>query len=796
MGFGILLLLAIASPALAQQDEPAATGTSDAATEETVAAEAVDVAVQEAAAEEAVNTVIEEVGLSPEALEDETVTETDLDAETPGAFQFLKTFKRTVRRTITRDPIKKAEYRIEEAHEQLLKARHIAEENPNDPKAQAKVEKALDKFEANIEKIKEHAADIKEKKSEQADKFLEKIADFQFKQQKMLDTLEEKLPEQAFAKIKEARERSMEHQAQVMSQVAENQQQIADSFTAAFENQQGSEFRDFKNMEVLSRMEQFIPEESRDMIGKVKDETRLRFEATMQNLPDAEAGIAFNRYVENITGDPANQLRTLNEIKSQGEFSDVFFENIEKAKEKTINKFEERFRRFEDPVSREAFLDELGDGSTENLRVIQQIQNNVPEEIKQEIAKKEEESIQRFKEKFIDNPDAQARAEQFQELAKKMRENPDPSTFAAIQKLKEGLPPEQKAFADSLKEEAEHGFEQEFAKDQNMFLKRIESFDPNTIQQLQQLSTGGSEALQGIVNQALSQQIDFTHQQLQNFDDPARFERFKQQIDQNENLKQRIEVRYSDFDSILQSKQGEIQQIKQKIEQEFETRINKEREIRAEQGLPDFNASELTNIKERFLLRPQLGVDEQTQEQFRNIQEVQMQQQFQNQVRTQAAEQGLQGNDLKKFLEEQGINKKAQKEFEQPQQGSQNQILPNFQNITPELRQKLEQQFQNNSQGLKQQIQQENVPQAVQERIQRQNSPLPQQAIQRGTPSPIGTEQRFDPRTIAPGDRGDIRSDEVREPAPTNSGPGSLNPPQTNNSGPSDGGIKTPPPPQ
>ncbi|MBI2050866.1 MAG: hypothetical protein HYT31_03590 [Parcubacteria group bacterium] len=707
LGLIMALALALASPALAQDE---------ATTEEA----AVDAAVQEAAAEEAVDAVIEEVGLSPEALEDEVVTEQDLEAETPGRFHFLTKIKRTVQRTITRDPIKKAEYRIEEAHEELLRAKKLVEENPDDEGAQERAQEALGDFERNIEKVKDQAADIKEKKADQAGAFLEKIADFQIKQQKMLDNLEEKLPEQAFAKVQEARQRSIANQSQVMAQVAENQQQIAERFSAAFEKQRGSEFRDFKNIEMMEQMSEFIPDEMKTAIEQAKTEARARFETQIQSLSGDARNQGFKRYVENISGDPVSQMRALDNIKSQADLPDEFFASMEAAKEKTINKFEERFRRFADPANREAFLNEFSNGSPENLRAMQQIQENVPPEIKQEIERKETQSIQRFKERFVDDPDAQSRAGKFQELAKKMRENPDPATFAAIQQIEQNLPPEQRAFVEGLKQEAQAGFQEQFRQDQGTFLKRIQSFDPNAIQQLQQFGGDAPAEFQGIISQAVNGQIDFTRQRLQQFDDPARFERFKQQIDQNAGIRQQIEARYADFGSQLQNKGQEIEGIKQQIEQGFSQRIEQERQMRTEQGLPDFSQEELTNIKERFFLRPQLGIEQGVADQFRQVQEQQVQREFQNQFREQAVQQGLQGDQLNNFLKQQGISEDEQRSFEQgPPQGGQQ--FREFQNVPSDIQQKLQEQFQNREQDLKQQIQRQGaVPQEILQRVQQQ----------------------------------------------------------------------------
>ena len=777
--------MALAVPAYAQdQTTEAATDTAQTDTQEESASADSDVqaAVETAAAEEAVDAVIEEVGLSPEALEDEVVTEQDLEAEAPGRFHIFKKITRTIQRTITRDPIKKAEYRLEEAHEELLRAKEIAEENPNDESAQGDVRDALDDFERNIEKVEDQAASIREKKADQAGEFLEKIADFQIKQQKVLDALEEKLPEQSYAKVQEARQRSIEHQAQVMTKVAENQQQIADGFNAAFEKQRGSEFRDFKSMEMLERMSEFIPAEMKATIEQAKQGARQRFEVQIQSLPEDARNVGFRRYMQNIAGDPVNQMRTLDNIKSQADLPDEFFASIESAKEKAISKFEERYRRFADPVNREAFLDEFSSGNPDDLRVMQQIRENVPPEIKQEMERKETQSIQRFKENFADDPDAQSRAEKFRELATKMRENPDPATFALIQKLEAELPPDQKAFVAGLQQEAQAGFQERFQADRDTFIKRIQSFDPNSIQQLQQFGGEAPPEFAGFIQQAVNQQIDFTRQQLQNFDDPARFERFKQQIDQNAGIRQSIEARYADFGNVLQSKGGEIQQIQQHIEQGFGQRIEFERQQRTEQGLPDFSQEELSNIKERFLLRPQLGIEQGVEQQFREVQEQQVQRQIQNQFREQAQQQGLQGDDVRKFLEKQGFDQNTQEQLQQSQgQGA----FQQFQGAPPELQQKIQQQFQQREQQFQERInQQGSIPQEIQQRIQQQQFQQFNQQNQgqqqpfssqqqgqqggqpgfsdRGQPSPTGAEQRFDPNQFAPTERGDARSNEVR----------------------------------
>jgi len=577
----------------------------------------------------------EQVGLSEEALEDEVVTEEDLDAQTPGRFHFFKTITRTIQRTVTRDPIKKAELRLEEANEELLRAKKIAAENPDNEKAAQKAQKAIDNFERNIEKVKEQADSIKEKKADQAGDFLEKIADFQIKQQKMLDNLEDKLPPQAYAQVQEAREKVLKHQVETMTKVAENQEQIAEKIGAAFEKQRGSDFKEFKQLEVLERVHEFVPEEARAAIEQAQEQVRQRFEERINQLPEDMRGARFEEYVQHINGDAVQQMRVLDGLKSNINVSDAFFERMEAAKEKTVGKFEEQFRRFETPEDRDAFLSAVADGNVEDLRVLQNIKSAIPEDIRADIEAKEKQAIRKFQQEFADDPDAQSRARKFEELSKKMRENPDPATFALIKKLEEELPPDQKAFVESLSQAAADGFEEQYRENRELFLKRIESFNPEAIEHLQQFQGGASSDIRGALNQAVNTQVNFVRQRIDEIDDPARFDRLKEQFNENPEIKRQIELRFGDLQSKLNAKEDELGQVRQQIETEFLNRVEEERAKRDETGKPDFSADELENLKQRFLLSPELRINQEVRTQIRDGAETRVKQEIRQQAQLQ-----------------------------------------------------------------------------------------------------------------------------------------------------------------
>jgi len=632
-----LAILFITAPVFAQDDTTATTtDNNDISTETTDVVNTTDEAINNDSIDTGVvvdeTATEEDNAVSEEAVLDEVVTEEDLGAQTPGPFHFLKSITRAVQRTITRDPVKKAELRLEEAHEELLRAKKIIQDNPDNAKAAEKAQKAVAKFEKNIEKVQEQAAKIKEKNADQSGAFLEKIADFQVKQQKMLDNLEVQLPPQAYAKVQEARQNSLEHQVQVMTTIAQNQGQLADAISQAFDKQRGSDFKEIKQLEVLDRISEFVPEEARNAIEQAQGAIQQRFEDRINTLPEELRGKKFETYMAQINGSPVQQFRVIDELKSTINVPGDFLDRLENAKENTTSRFEERIRSFDTPEEQDQFLSSIADGSVENLRVIQNIKTSVPEDLRQQIEIKEDEAIQKFKAEFTDNPDAQQRAQKFEELSKKLRENPDAATFAMIQKLRENLPPDQQAFVENLGREAATGFQEQYQADPQTFLKRVESFNPEAIASFQQFQDQAPIVVRSSIGQAISQQIDAVKQRIDTIDDPARFDRIKQQLSDNPEIQQKIEQRYGDITTKLEQKGTELNAVKQRIEAEFNARVVQENAKRAEEGMPDISGNQLENLKQRFMLSPELRIDKEVQTQARENAETKVKQEIKQNI--------------------------------------------------------------------------------------------------------------------------------------------------------------------
>jgi len=343
-----------------------------------------------------------------------------MGAKTPGTFHFLKKFTRTIRKAITTNQVKKAEFDLEEAHEELLLAKKIAEQNSNDEKATQKAEQAIEKFEARMEKIKQRAEEIKQNNPENSDAFLEKIADAQIKQQKMLDNLEAKLPEQAFAKIEQARTRALEHASEIFTKIAQNKEQIAEKINQAMENQNGSELKDLKNMEIMERLREHMPEETKAAIEKAQEMARQRFQEKLSQIPEEERAEKIEKYIENTKGNAITQMKVLEGLSGSAELPKNLNAQIEKAIQKTIEKFETKMEKMEQTGQTEVFLKNIESGDIKTMEAVQRIRQNMPEDIKAQIDASNQKAMENLKTKI----ESSENSDEFQKIKEQLEANP------------------------------------------------------------------------------------------------------------------------------------------------------------------------------------------------------------------------------------------------------------------------------------------------------------------------------------------------------------------------------------
>lgn len=376
--------------------------------------------------EVAVGAVVTEEVASEEVLLDETVAPAELGEEAPrilpdSPWYAFKSLGRAIRSAVTRDPAKKAELKLHYANQRLLEAGKFAEQGKSED-AQA----ALGKFQEELKKV----ANLKDRlktKSEEAgprvDAFLEKAADYTLKHQRLLDKLEGQLPEGAFEKVKAAREKSIEHMGEVMERVAGSTEKIRERFERAFENQKGSEFKDLKNLEVLKRLEEELPEEARAGVRQAMERARERFKESVETLPDGERAEKLKKYLEHKGGEAVRELEVLEDIEAVAD--SALRRDLKGAKDAAFLRF--RVRLEEMPEEAAGDLEHLREATDpEKLRFIERLRTRLPKNEQEAVLEVQAEALEGVQEVVGDDAAAleefRAQVKDLPELRKKFEE--------------------------------------------------------------------------------------------------------------------------------------------------------------------------------------------------------------------------------------------------------------------------------------------------------------------------------------------------------------------------------------
>ncbi len=273
---------------------------------------------------------------------DETVTAEDLEVSEPtllpnSPFYFLKNWQRGLKSFFTFGAVNKAELKLKFASEKLLEARKLAEKT----KVPEILEKAAENYEEEIDEIKETVDKIKEKADEKLEvgKFLDKFIKQQILHQKILEKLETQVPEEVFQKIEETRERHLERFGEVMEKLEENKEGIQERLKKNLEELKGSQFKEFKNLEILKNLEEKVPEKAKEAIRNVIENTSQNLKEKLEEMtPETQEKL--ENYIEKIQGIKENKIEIIENIKLKLEGQPGIGEKLERVKERILFKLE------------------------------------------------------------------------------------------------------------------------------------------------------------------------------------------------------------------------------------------------------------------------------------------------------------------------------------------------------------------------------------------------------------------------------------------------------------------------
>ena len=324
-----------------------------------------------AAAQEAQEEVDVEKKLElDEDLKPEDFGLTDIGILPTNPFYFVKDIRRGVGSLFTRDPGKKAELKLRYAAEKLLEAKKVAQKEGASDEDK---EYAIENFRHELDEVKHRIGIASEAlDDEKAIELSKKVLDATFKYGKSLGNIEKNVSPELFDFVKKAKDASSEALASTFK-LAEPEV-VSNQLVEVLDKQGGSEFKDFKNLEVLKEVEGKVSENAKEAIKTAQDNALNRLQAELEKF-EATKNSIFEEFVKESGGSEIRHLEIINELEARP-ISKGLREVISDAKEHVFSKAETRLNGLSQE-NKERFVEHLGEGNLEDFRILRELQNNI-----------------------------------------------------------------------------------------------------------------------------------------------------------------------------------------------------------------------------------------------------------------------------------------------------------------------------------------------------------------------------------------------------------------------------------
>jgi len=269
-----------------------------------------------------------------EPLAQEAITTQDLGIQNVGLlptspFYFFKNWSRTVRKTFTFNPVKKAELEVGFVNERAAEIKKLEEVAPQNVTA---VTKALLKYQKNVKQLKNRLEGLKEtSENPNIDRLVNKFTDQSFKHQQLFDELKVKFEgqEDLTQALDSAQGGILDTQTIIAGKI-DTAQKFKERVENAAANQK-SEFKDLKAAEFIDRLQERVaqnpefqkPEfvEKQKEFANLKEDLLLRFGASLEGQQMGGVGTStvpqVVPFIKELPGDQLRRLKLLDEVREK-----------------------------------------------------------------------------------------------------------------------------------------------------------------------------------------------------------------------------------------------------------------------------------------------------------------------------------------------------------------------------------------------------------------------------------------------------------------------------------------------
>jgi hypothetical protein len=452
-------------------------------------------------------------------------------------FYFFKEMGRGIQSFITFNPVKKAELKQKFVDEKLIEIKKLAEKMPQETEI---LDKAFENYQKEAERLEKAAGKIKETIDDpDVARFMDKFVDHNLKHQKLFGKFEKELPQEIFKTIVEAKEKNMTQFSDIGLKFATGEQ-FQEKIIAVMEEQPGSDFKHFKNLEILQQLEEKVPEQAKEAIRKAQENSLKRLHGDLENMAPEDRE-RFGDYVEHIGGNEVRHMEIIHHFENE-EIPEIIRKEIEKAKEKAVVRIENKMKKFKEgemELEKEMFLKHLEHGNMENLRIVKELENNLAPEVIDKILEIKNKTMLGLKDNILKADTSDKQELFFKELEKFH----DVKQFEMFKEMDGFIPEEKKEFWEKMKEKAMKEMEQDIdgaktAEQRRMKIEKLAGGAPEHIAIVKEFGPPRE-----IMTEILREQMEKLSERIETTEDIARLEFLKRKIEEDETITRELRNR-------------------------------------------------------------------------------------------------------------------------------------------------------------------------------------------------------------------------------------------------------------
>jgi len=467
---------------------------------------------------------------SSAATEDNSISEEILKVDEPkllpsSPFYFLKELGRGISNTFTFSSEKKAEKKLEQAAERLAEVKKmLSQTDSGDSNQNKKIVNNLVKYQKDIAKAEASINNVKKDSTAYND---------------LMDKAVDKYS--AFAKVMAADEDlALDIDKDIVKEIYRSKENVLNNLASLVEklpdpkkleevlqNQAGSDFKEFRNLEVLGELESRLPQRAAQAVKQAQEKIKTKIEEKLATSMEGKRGQDFANYVISLKGNQAEHLAILDELAKSSNLSDEVVNNFRKIKDAAAINFSKKM--INHPASQE-MMEEIASGDIDKLRVLESMADALPDysAVKEDLEKARQKGIDRAVEKMsqIESTD--------DKINFLIRDGvPDAKSFVILDQLQAKFNPDQQEQIKAVRNKAFEIFSDIIDKSENKekLLERLSSDNPKDIETMAAIRENLPVNVAPKFEQLVKNQLEKTEERLVNEENIEKLIGLRTQID-------------------------------------------------------------------------------------------------------------------------------------------------------------------------------------------------------------------------------------------------------------------------